>query len=251
MGMGMGTGMGMGMGMAASPFAGAHSGFVQNYQCPHNMMSAEHRRWGQNYEQTWVQDAWQQGYSSAYARMLEEATELKAHGVVGVFDTVHHLSDTGAVEFHLWGTAVRLRDEPNATSPPWTTFLAGQRLAKIFEAGYAPVSIVASVSSVRVWAYCTTEYLMGGAGLSMWANTTDPLEVDQIVNARSAARQLVRKSARAQLHGDSLHGVSVTISNREMGQGDYQTECLLRGNRIRRFKDFDPLPVPRPTVRLS
>jgi hypothetical protein len=85
----------------------------------------------------------------------------------------------------------------------------------------------------------------------MWANTTDPLEVDQIVNARSAARQLVRKSARAQLHGDSLHGVSVTISNREMGQGDYQTECLLRGNRIRRFKDFDPLPVPRPTVRLS
>jgi len=24
----------------------------------------------------------------------------------------------------------------------------------------------------------------------------------------------------------------------------------LRGNRVRRFKEFDPLPLPRPTVRL-
>jgi hypothetical protein len=136
------------------------------------------------------------------------------------------------------------------SSPPWSTYLAGQRLAKIFEAGYAPVSVVAAVSSVRVWAYCVTELLMSG-GVSMWAMSVDPVEVDQIVSARTAARQIVRNSAHARLHGDTLHGVDVVVSDREVGQGDFQTECQLRGNRVRRFKDFDPLAVPRPTVRLS
>jgi hypothetical protein len=25
----------------------------------------------------------------------------------------------------------------------------------------------------------------------------------------------------------------------------------LRGNRVRRFKEYDPMPLPRPTVRLG
>ena len=45
---------------------------------------------------------------------------------------------------------------------PWTTYLAGQRLTKSIEAGYMPVAVVASLASVRVWAYCMTEYLMEG-----------------------------------------------------------------------------------------
>jgi hypothetical protein len=38
---------------------------------------------------------------------------------------------------------------------------------------------------------------------------------------------------------------------REFERGDYEFQALLRGNRIRRFKDFEALPVPQPTVRLS
>jgi hypothetical protein len=88
----------------------------------------------------------------------------------------------------------------------------------------------------------------------MLTNTTNyssTLEIEQIVTAQTWSRQNVRSIARAQLHGDALHGADLQIAEREFQKGDLQIEALLRGNRIRRFKDFDPLPVPLPTVRLS
>ena len=66
-----------------------------------------------------------------------------------------------------------------------------------------------------------------------------------------AARQLARKHVREQLAGDELHGATIDVVPRELSQGDEVIDCTLRGNRVRRFKDFDPLPPPRPTVRLS
>jgi hypothetical protein len=42
----------------------------------------------------------------------------------------------------------------------------------------------------------------------------------------------------------------MTTVQRDRGEGDVEVECVLRGNRVRRFKDFDPMPAPRPTVRL-
>jgi len=230
--------------------AGAQGGYVQNYQCPHGMISAEHRMWGQNYQQTWIESAWREGFNSAYRRMIEEAQALGAHGVLGVLDSVAPLSDTGVVEYHLTGTAVTIVDAPAATSDVWSTYLAGQRLAKVFEAGYAPVSIIAAVASIRVWASCVTQYLMEGTSFG-WSNTGEPTEIDQIVSAQTNARDIARARARANLHGDALHGASFEVSTREFSRGDLQIESRLRGNRIRRFKDFDPLAVPRPTVRLS
>jgi uncharacterized protein YbjQ (UPF0145 family) len=234
-----------------SPFVGAPSGYVENYQCPHGMVSGEHRMWGQNYQQTWVEDAWHLGFTNAYSRMLEEAETLGADGVIGVIDTEQPLTEAGIIEFHIRGTAVKVQGESSTASSPWTTYLAGQRLAKVFEAGYAPVSVVAAVSSVRVWAYCMTEYLMGTGGLSMWSTQTSPVEIDQIVNARTAAREMVRANARTQLRGDALHGVELQLREREFEKGDLEVNSVLRGNRLRRFKDFARLPVPRPMVRLS
>jgi uncharacterized protein YbjQ (UPF0145 family) len=219
-----------------TPYGGGQGGYVENYQCPHGMISGEHRMWGQNYQQTWIEAAWTEGFSSAYSRMLEEATALGADGIVGVVDTQSSLSDAGIIEFHLLGTAVKLKGAPVATGTPWTTYLAGQRLAKLFEAGYAPVSVVAVVSSVRVWAYCMTEYLMGSGGASMWAQNTTPMEIEQVVRAQSAARAIARKSARDQLHGDSLHGADLQVLEREFEQGDVEIQTLLRGNRVRRLK---------------
>lgn len=66
-----------------------------------------------------------------------------------------------------------------------------------------------------------------------------------------AARQLARKHVRQQLVGDALHGAMIDVVTRELSQGDEVIDCTLRGNRMRRFKDFDPLALPRPTVRLS
>jgi uncharacterized protein YbjQ (UPF0145 family) len=246
--------MGGALSRSLSPYGGSDGGYVQNYQCPHGMISNEHRMWGQNYEQTWVESAWNEGFTSSYTRMLEEAAQLGAHGVVGVIDTESRLGDVGVIEFHVRGTAVKVLDAPASSASPWNTYLAGQRLAKVFEAGYVPVSIVASVASVRVWAYCVTEYLMEGFGGSMWtnnANNVNSIEIEQIVTAKTWSRQSVRSSARAQLHGDALHGAELRLVEQEHEKGDLEIQAVLRGNRIRRFKDFDPLPVPKPTVRLS
>jgi hypothetical protein len=239
-----------GVGRGLTPFPGSAGGYVENYQCPHGMISTEHRMWGQNYEQTWIESSWSTGFTSAYSRMIEEAQALGAHGVVGVIDSENPISEAGVVEFHLSGTAVRVLDAPPPTKTLWSTYLAGQRLAKIFEAGYMPVSVVASVSSVRVWSSCITEYLMGGVG-GMWSNSGQTAEIDQIVSAQGESRGIARSFVRAQLHGDALHGASMNVVAREFARGDLEIQSRLSGNRIRRFKDFDPLSAPQPTVRLS
>jgi hypothetical protein len=224
--------------------------YSENYRCPHGYVSAEHRMWGQNIEQTWVESAWTQGYGSAFRRMLEEAQAHGAHGVIGVVDRVANVSDTGTTEFHFLGTAVVVEDgPPPAGGIPWSTYLAGQRLTKSIEAGFMPVSVVAALASVRVWAYCITEYLMEGS--MSWGAPTGPHPVEQVGRAHMASRQLARKHVRQQLAGDSLHGAMIDVVTRELSQGDEVIDCTLRGNRMRRFKDFDPLPLPRPTVRLS
>ena len=36
----------------------AQGAYAENYRCPHGYVSAEHRMWGQNFEQSWVEQAW-------------------------------------------------------------------------------------------------------------------------------------------------------------------------------------------------
>jgi hypothetical protein len=234
-----------------SPYGGGQGGYMESWQCPHGFVSNEHRSWGQNYEQSWIEDAWAQGFGTAYSRMLEEAAAVGAHGVVGVVDSADRLGDLGVLEFHLRGTAVRVTDAPAPPGgQPWTTYLAGQRLAKLIEAGYMPISVTAAVSSVRVWAYCMTEFLLEGTS-STWGMQLAGAEITQVASAQMAARQIAREHVRAQMARDSLHGAEMVVSEHQLSEGDQEIQCLLRGNRVRRFKDFDPMPVPHPTVRLS
>jgi hypothetical protein len=235
-------------GWSGGGFSG--TGFVEDYRCPHGFVSSEHRAWGQNFEQSWVESAWAQGFGAAYGRLIEEATSAGAHGVIGIVDTTRSLADLTVTEFHMLGTAVVVADgAPPPAGRPWTTYLAGQRLAKLIEAGLMPVAVIAAFSSVRVWAYCMTDYLMEGRNPSWGAPGTQ--EVEQVTRAHMAVRQLARARIRDQLGSDSLHGARMTTHRNELGEGDEVIECTLRGTRVRRFKGFDPLPAPRPTVRLS
>ena len=233
--------------VAPSSQAGA---YAETYQCPHGFVSAEHRMWGQNYEQPWVETAWGQGFGSAYQRLVDEAKAVGAHGVIGVTDSTRHLADLNVTEFHIMGTAVVVDGgQPPPRGEPWTTYLAGQRLGKLIEAGLMPVSVVATLASVRVWAYCMTDYLMEGRNFT-WGGS-GAQEVEQVVRAHMAVRQLARERLRHQLGHDSLHGARMTVHQRELGEGDEVIECTLSGTGVRRFKDFDPVPAARPTVRLA
>jgi len=232
------------------PNLGDTGDYMEQWRCPHGFVGGEHRMFGYNFEQVWVEQAWRQGYGLAFGRMLEEAVGLGAHGVIGLVDDMTPLAGTGAEEFSIRGTAVVV---PGAKPPPrpFTTFLAGQRLVKLLEAGFMPVSVVAVSSAVQMWGYCMTAYQMVGSAASWSGGVAGVTSIDQVDRAQRAVRELAREHARAELGGDTLHGVSLQVSEREIGEADLSLQCVLKGTRVRRFKDFDPLPPPTPVVRLT
>ncbi len=224
---------------------------LSSYACPHGYgMSNEHRTWGENYELTQMNDAWRSGYASALRRMIEEAQEAGAHGVVGVIDRTSHLIDDSIHEFHLMGTAVVLDGHQPSGNNVFTTFLAGQRLAKLIEAGFMPVAVVATSETVRTWEVCVTETLLRGRS-DMYGMVTPGDEITQLADAHMEARRGARDHIRSLLGNDVLHGARMEVFEREVGEGLGEVTCILRGTRVHQFKDADPLPAPVPTVRLS
>lgn len=235
---------------SASPYSSAmmwsgrsSGGYLSSYNCPHVI---ENHPWGANVEQHWVSQAWTDGFNAACQRMVEEAEEAGAHGVIGVVDRSSQLVDAGVREFHAYGTAVVIEDQDYA-GPVWTSYLAGQRLAKLFEAGLFPLSVVAGMASVRVLAVCATKDLMKG-----WSyNTYNPSwEIRQVADAEMQARNTARDHVKQFLGQDALHGAVIDAGWFEIGEGDFEHHCTLRGTRVRRFKDVDPLSPPVPTVSL-
>jgi hypothetical protein len=211
--------------------------------------TAEHRRWGYNYEQPWVTKAWADGFNSAYKRMIEEAADAGAHGVVDIHDANTQLIDADIREFHLLGTAVVVEGAPKPKRI-WTTYLAGQRLAKLVEAGFMPVTILASMTSVRVQAICSVETLMHGR-YDNWGVVKPGDEITQLADAHMAARLRARDHIKGAIGKDALHGASIEVSERELSEGDMDISCILRGTRVHRVADTPALAAPLPTVRLT
>lgn len=223
--------------------------YGEQWPCPHAYISAEHRTYGLNLEQIWVEDAWRYGWASAFGRMLDEAKELGAHGVVGVQYGMHPVAGGGTEEFSIHGTAVKVPGAP-VPEQPFSTFLAGQRLAKMLEAGFAPVSVVAALSSVMMYGNCITVYQL--TGRATWGGGIGGVaSIDQVGSAEYAARDLARRDIQQQLDGDALHGAKLEVFERESGEGAFAVQCFVRGTRVRRFSEFVPLPPPSPVVRLS
>lgn len=222
---------------------------LRSYSCPHYATDVGHRTWGENFQQPWVAKAWTDGFQAAYDRMIEEAQEAGAHGIVGIVDTTSHLIDSSVREFHIYGTAVVVED----SKPPeriWTSYLAGQRLAKLIESGFMPQSVVATMASIRMWSVCTTELLMNGQ-YALGGLPQPGSEITQFADAQMQVRHMARDQAKRQLGEDTLQGATFDMSWREIAAGDIEWDCTLRGTRIKRFKSADPLPPPSPTVRLS
>ena len=234
----------LGMGPMGNNFSGfgGSSGYTEQFNCPHGYVSDEHRLYGMNYEQTWIESAWMTAFAGALNRLVEEAKALGAHGVIGVTEHAEHHPESTAYEFTLSGTAVGV--EGIAPPPtPFTTFLAGQKLTKLVEAGFAPISIALSFVSVAVYASCVTEYQLRGGGMTWGAPTG---EIQQLARAHDGARSSARERIRGQLGSDYLHAAHLNVES-----GEEVVDVTLRGNRVRRFKEFEPVPPPRPVLRLA
>ena len=222
---------------------------IDNYYCPHRIMpSAEHPSRGYNIEATGIESTWAEGYNATYRRMLEEAQTLGAHGVIGVTDATKSLIGPRVREFHLLGTAVVMDGQP-APERVWSTYLAGSKLGKLFEAGLAPVSVVGAFAAVTVLPVCVTEIQEHGR----WDTygVVSPFgEITQLSDAHTAARRLVRDHIKSTLQGGALHGADLHVSEDDL-VGRTTISAILRGTKVRRVHDADPLPQPVPTVRLS
>jgi uncharacterized protein YbjQ (UPF0145 family) len=219
---------------------------IDTYNCPHPIIhSGEHQQYGWNLECTDMQDAWGDGYNKAYKRLIEEAEEAGAHGVIGITDATKSLLGSDVREFHLYGTAVVIEGAPRPKSI-WSTFLAGQRLGKLFEAGLFPVSVIAAIAAVRIHPVCVTEILESGR----WDNYVNPdSEIRQLSDAHTSARQLARDHLKGRLGTDELHGAQLDVREYR-AYGHEVISAELKGTRVRRFRDAEPLPAPLPTVRL-
>jgi hypothetical protein len=236
-------------GLYGYPSRGSSS-TLSTYNCPHGYgAGADHRTWGENVEQPGIVQAWSDGFNNAYRRMVEEARDAGAHGVIGIVDSSRALIDASIREFHIYGTAVVI-DGSQPSDHIWTSYLAGQRLAKLAEAGLSPVSVVAAMASVRVWAVCQTQILLKG-GYDSWGMVRPGDEITQMGDAQMQARRRARDHIKGLLGGDALHGASLDAGGHEIGEGDFEVDCTLRGTRVRRVRDAERLPPPQPTVRLT
>jgi len=223
------------------------SGYFEQYNCPHGIVSAEHRMYGLNYEKTWIEETWSAALAQATERLLDEARKLGAHGVIGIVEHAEHHGDTSSFEFSLSGTAVGI-DNVAPLERPFTTFLAGQKLNKLVESGFTPVSIALTIAEIGVLASCITEYQLRG-GMQWGWGAAPTGEIDQVARAHAAARSLARERIRAQLGGDVLHAAALVVRSHETQEGP-QIEVVLRGNRVRRFKEAMDMAPPRPVVNL-
>lgn len=232
-------------------------GPVQTYQCPHPWGTHEAGEDPNGY--TWdlevLSRAWGDGYGSALRRMLEEADALGAEGVVAVTDSSRPLLGEGVQEFHLLGTAVvhegtdgglpAARAARVAGRPPWSTFLAGAKLAKLFEAGLAPVSVVGALCELALRPGCATDMQERGTWDS-WRRVDPAGEVVQLSDAHTEVRRRVREQVRRTLEpGWSLHGADLRV-----GEGHHRVTAVLRGTAVRQVHDAEPLPAPVPVVHL-
>jgi uncharacterized protein YbjQ (UPF0145 family) len=238
--------MGFGGGAMGSYGYGNTGGYSEQFSCPHGFVSAEHRLYGVNYEKTWIEQTWQQAFAGAYARLLADAEALGADGVIGVVERRIHHSENAMLEIALTGTAVRA-DGPDRPGHVFSTYLAGQKLTKLFEAGLVPVSIAAVLISIGVYESCVTELQLRG-GSYTWGMA--PVgEIEQLSRAERTARSLARSRLREGLGSDSLFGATLQTGEYESAQGP-QIEVTLRGTRVRRFRPFAELPPPVPVVNL-
>lgn len=258
-------------GVGGGPWAGAYSNYgtygtygasryggyrtppstnnLSSYSCPHSWGSDDHRYYGNNFEWTAKSRAWSNAYNLARKRMLEECEEAGGHGVIGVVDRTSQLIDSSILEFHMLGTAVVV-DGAEAPSTPWSTYLAGQRLSKLVEAGYMPRSVAAVNISVVVNPVCMTQTLLRGR-TDMYGMVVAGDEVTQLADAHMEARRQARDRMRHEIGVDDLHGADMRVSEHEIPGEMMEVICTLRGTRVHQFADAEPLSPPVPTVHLG
>jgi hypothetical protein len=186
--------------------------------------------------------SWVQAHAAAVQRMLKEAADMGAHGVVGVKTDMSHPTNENSCQVHLYGTGVVVAGA-TAPSQPWSTQLAGHKLAKLIEIGFVPSSVAFSRCTAVMAEGCNMEYY--GSGRCGTGYVITPLE-----DAHELARSGAINEAREALANSSLYDVRMDVDESERYRNTYIT-CSLLGSLVRRARSASPVGRPVPTVSLG
>lgn len=192
--------------------------------------------------------------SRALSRLLEEASLLGAHAVVGVRINQREFEWTSElIEFTAVGTAVRLQEEIEGSQPALTD-LSGQEFWKLYSAGFWPVAICASTSVYHV-------YSSGWGSVNLMFGGFQNQELTDFSAGSYAARELAMRRiyAQAQAAGASgLVGVRIAQHHRVLQETD-NTNVPIRmlftftamGTAVSALPESAGVPRPRPVLELD
>lgn len=214
----------------------AGGGFQEVYRCPHG--PHPDIRLGVNWEHTVYEKGVLEARDLAMGRLVAEAKELGAHGVVGVRLSLNRHQGVGQlVDFTAVGTAIVRPGAPPLQSP-FTSDLSGQDFAKLMAGGWVPAGLVLGLAAIEVDPGCDTAFR-----LRSWANNEIPQLTDGVQRCRELALDHLEREA-SEVGGEAVVGVDVQFHRRELGGEASLLELLAIGTAVRRFADEPPGQPP-------
>ena len=243
-------------------YGSAGGGHVRTYPCPHGfgwsgggyggggyrgagvaLGAGGDHRYGYNWEHSFYESGVVACRDAALMRILQEASDLDAHGVVGVRLIRRHLEGVGnSMELTMIGTAIRRAGQPPLHTP-FMSHLDGVSFGKLLHGGYVPVALVVGIGVMEIDPGCQTEWQ-----LRSWSNA----RVDQISDGLEAARMLGISRLEgevARVDADGAVGVEVDFNTHELVGESMLVELYLTGTAVRRYAkdpmDEPPLPIMR------
>jgi uncharacterized protein YbjQ (UPF0145 family) len=221
------------------------SGYSESYPCAHgygySMGETAQEHYGFNMQDDVLAASLASGYHLAIERLQDEATQVDAHGVVGVdlfFENL--IGSSGTATFFARGTAVRHPGTAGVASP-FATNASGQHFERLIALGYVPVGLSVGVGAVFVRPNCQAQGNFTVVGVNR-----------QIPSAISAARSLARSSLAAMAHrvGDGVVHTDWTDRRVNHSGESWDQLALAVGTTVRRYStEAEPL-APRPVLPL-
>ncbi len=203
---------------------------------------------GSSYGYTPYVDVINSGWTGAISRMMLEAAQVKADGVLDIRLSQNQLG-SGAVEFVAMGTAVRSIGR-NHLSKPFSTHLGGGDFSKLMRSGYAPVTILVEVSvSVR------HDDMATYSQASMFAPNTEVTGfTDLVTSGRNNARERLRRAvSSAGAQGAIIDSLTMHVFENEPYENhrDHIAEVKAVGTSITTFKTAERTSRPLSILSLK
>jgi len=234
------------------PTLGTGGGYSESYPCAHTYsfggnvgfgaaIGPAQEHYGFSIEDAVLAASLTEGYRLAIERLHDEATQLGAHGVVGVDLFFENLVGApGTATFFARGTAV-VHPGTAPLPSPFLTNASGQHFERLIALGYVPAGIAVGVGSVFVKPNCQAR-----------GDFTVPGANRQIPAAITVARSRARAALAATGHrlGDGV--VHTEWSDRKVNRyGESWDQLTVAvGTAVRRYST-EAVPVtPRPVLPL-